>query len=109
MNHKHLHYMETTAFKSINHNHRSIRAGKLPHIRQTNGPNRIQAASADITATRDYDDIMGFFPDVSACERQLRSESASAADSAASAALPWPITQNHLYSPPLTFHPSFYH
>lgn len=33
----------------------------------------------------------------------------STADSAASAALPWPITQNHLYSPPLTFHPSFYH
>lgn len=71
MNHKHLHYMETTAFKSINHNHRSIQAGKLPHIRQTNGPNRIQAASADITATRNYDDIMFFSPDVSGCVQML--------------------------------------
>lgn len=57
-------------------------------------------------------------PDLkSSLKSQLRSESAFAASGPAGPqqllqrqhALPWLITQNHLYSPPLTFHPCLYH
>lgn len=128
MNCRYLYYIESAAFNSVNHNHRSIRAGKLPHIRLTNGPNRMQAASADITASLNYDENRLFFlmflhlckcsPDLKVSLKcQLRSESVFAASGAAvlqqllqrQHALPWLITQNHLYSPPLTFHLSLYH
>lgn len=122
MNHKHLYYMETTAFNSINHNHRSIWAGKLTHIRQTNGPNCIQAGSTDITAALNYDQncicvnallIWKSAWEVSSDQRVFLLVLFLAYDSRLHMqrqhALPWTITQNHLYSPPLTFHQSFYH
>lgn len=116
MNHKHL-YMETAAFNSINHNHCFIWAGKLPHIRQTNGPNCIQAGSTDITAALNYDQnwicanallIWKSAWEVSSDQRVFLAYD-SRLRVQRQHALPWPITQNHLYSPPLTFHQSFYH
>lgn len=93
MNHKHLHYMETAAFASINHDHRSIRAGKLPRIRQTNGPNRICRHHCNCKLWwKQFLHVCKRSPDLNVSGSEQR------------CSLQIICTLHHL-----TFHPSFYH